>query len=116
MLLLCCEDRHGRQMGSALSPEQVDKLKTISEICIYKMRYSPHYDFNREGDRELEFQEFRKELKSLFDAITKLVLRQACHFISSHWPGCQSDVFRRAGHHHRCAGLRRAAERRLSGC
>ena len=42
------------------------------------MRYSSSYNFAKEEERELEFQEYRKQLKYLFDAIGKIVSFDGC--------------------------------------
>ena len=69
------------------------------------MRYNMNYDFNREGDREIEFQDFRKELETLFVAIGKVV--GLCFFSllrqSRHWKlaGCQCDVLSCPGYSER---------------
>ena len=55
-----------------MSDQQKENVIRILHACISKMKYDPDYDFDGEGEDEVGFLEYRKQLKVIFDFIAKL--------------------------------------------
>lgn len=56
----------------AIPPQHIDFLRKLLYIVINKMKYDDDYDFEKEGEDEAMFQDFRKQMKVLLDNIGKL--------------------------------------------
>lgn len=48
-------------------------LRSLLDAVISKLQYDESYDFENEGEEEVMFIEYRKQLKVLFDAIAQVV-------------------------------------------
>jgi hypothetical protein len=53
--------------------EDIQAIRTLLHASIVKMRYPAHYNFDRQNDAEIEFSDYRANLKILFDNIAKFV-------------------------------------------
>lgn len=54
------------------SEQQKENLRGILHVIINKMKYDESYNFDHEGEDEVMFMEYRKEMKILFDNIAQL--------------------------------------------
>ncbi|CAH3184242.1 unnamed protein product, partial [Porites lobata] len=54
------------------SEQQKANLRGMLHVVIKKMKYDESYNFEREGEDEVMFMEYRKEMKILFDNIAQL--------------------------------------------
>ncbi|PFX29322.1 Exportin-T [Stylophora pistillata] len=52
--------------------QQKANLRAILHVIINKMKYDESYNFDHEGEDEVMFMEYRKEMKILFDNIAQL--------------------------------------------
>lgn len=57
---------------SNISEQQKANLRGILHVIIKKMKYDESYNFEHEGEDEVMFIEYRKEMKILFDNIAQL--------------------------------------------
>lgn len=57
---------------SIISEQQKANLRGILHVIIKKMKYDESYNFEHEGEDEVMFIEYRKEMKILFDNIAQL--------------------------------------------
>ena len=48
-------------------------MRGLLDALISKLKYDESYDFESQGEEEVMFIEFRKQLKVLFDAIAQVV-------------------------------------------
>lgn len=48
-------------------------MRSLLDAVITKLKYDESYDFESEGEEEIMFLEFRKQLKVLLDAIAQVV-------------------------------------------
>ncbi|PSN51529.1 Exportin-T [Blattella germanica] len=55
-----------------ISATQLEHIQRIIMTVIHKMKYDESYRFEQEGEDEATFQEFRKQLKVLFDNLAKV--------------------------------------------
>lgn len=60
-----------KQMSN-ISEQQKANLRGILHVIIKKMKYDESYNFEHEGEDEVMFIEYRKEMKILFDNIAQL--------------------------------------------
>lgn len=72
---------------SNLSDIDRTNLRSLLDAVITKLKYDESYDFESEGEEEIMFLEFRKQLKVLLDAIAQvdpcLVLQTSQNWLSS---------------------------------
>ncbi|XP_032241987.2 exportin-T isoform X1 [Nematostella vectensis] len=57
---------------STISDQQKQTLEGLLYVIIKKMTYDDLYNFDQEGEDEVMFMEYRKEMKVLFDNISQL--------------------------------------------
>lgn len=48
-------------------------MRSLLDAVIIKLKYDETYDFECEGEDEIMFLEFRKQLKVLLDAVAQVV-------------------------------------------
>jgi len=62
-------------MSFSLAPVIISpsRLQNIILIIIKKLEYSSDYDFNDECEDEAMFQDYRKNIKLIFNAVAKMV-------------------------------------------
>lgn len=58
---------------SNLSDSDRTNLRGLLDVVISKLKYDASYDFETEGEEEMMFIDFRKQLKVLFDTIAQVV-------------------------------------------
>lgn len=51
-------------------------MRSLLDAVIIKLKYDETYDFECEGEDEIMFLEFRKQLKVLLDAVAQVVRMQ----------------------------------------
>ena len=56
-----------------MSDTERTSLRALLDVVINKLQYDESYNFQTEGEEEIMFQEFRKQLKVLFDTIAQVV-------------------------------------------
>lgn len=61
-----------KSLNDNMTKSQSEMLKQLLLISISKMKYDEGYNFLTEGEDEVMFMEYRRELKVLFDNITQL--------------------------------------------
>jgi len=62
-----------------LSDTDRTNLRGLLDAVISKLKYDEGYDFECEGEDEIMFLEFRKQLKVLLDAIAQVVISTYVH-------------------------------------
>uniref|UniRef100_T1JL81 Exportin-T n=1 Tax=Strigamia maritima TaxID=126957 RepID=T1JL81_STRMM len=83
---------------SNLKEPQVANIEATIYIVIKKYKYDKSYNFTNEGEDEVAFQEYRKQLKVLFDNLAQvnreLVLRWVQEFVRTtlqNWQSCSFE-------------------------
>ena len=64
---------HCVQLQSNLSDNDRTNLQALLNSVIKKLKYDDDYDFDNEGEEELMFMDYRKQLKILFANIAQVV-------------------------------------------
>ena len=57
-----------------MSDNDRTNIHQLLDAVISKLKYDESYDFESEGEDEIMFIEFRKQLKVLLDAIAQVVM------------------------------------------
>ncbi|KAJ8301279.1 hypothetical protein KUTeg_020266 [Tegillarca granosa] len=55
-----------------LSQKQLENIKGLVYIVVKKMKYDESYNFEHEGEEEAMFQEYRKQLRTIFNNLAAL--------------------------------------------
>ena len=64
---------------SNLSDTDRTNLRSLLDAVITKLKYDEGYDFENEGEDEIMFLDFRKQLKVLLDAVAQVVVHILFH-------------------------------------
>lgn len=64
---------------SNLSDNDRTNIRSLLDAVISKLKYDESYDFESEGEDEIMFIEFRKQLKVLLDAIAQVVMLKSTY-------------------------------------
>ncbi len=63
--------QHLRQLPALTAADRA-RVASLLTACLAKMRYDETFNFDREGEAEVEFLEYRATLKTVFDNVALL--------------------------------------------